>query len=211
MSAVASWYGSKRSGEKQARAARQAGEREQEMQEKGLALAREMWETGREDIAPFREFGQEGLDPIRNMLAQPFDFQSDPYTRAVLEGAQGNFLANQAARHRLFSGDTPVGMGRVAGDVYSGAMQNYLARLGPYFQRVGLGQTTAGGMAAGAQRFGESGANMLARMGQTAGESAYSQGLARAAGTQGRYGAIADTLGTVESALMRTYWPKGVT
>ena len=167
--------------------------------EASIASQEKMYEQARSDIAPWRKRGEKALRQLAGKVsAGPGDFQkSAGYDFRLQEGlkaVQGTTAPRSGAQMKALT--------RYGQDYASAEQDKFLGRyyesLRPLQSLAGVGQTAAGGQAAGAMQTGQGIANtqmatgqgiagMQQGLGQGLAQSALSAGNARASGYMNAY------------------------
>jgi len=147
-----SFFGTDLSGEGAAQASVEAARLQLEGTKLGIAEVKAGREQARADLSPFRQAGVDALPGLSSLIQDPNAQKSfitdNPFFTALADDAQSRLFANQAAKGKIGSGDTPK------------ALQNSLLLLGndllnqnisQRFNLATLGANAAAGQATATQ------------------------------------------------------------
>ena len=147
-----------------AEAAAEGARLQAEVGREGLQLTREAQERLEETLAPFVGFGEELIPQAMRLFGRNAGqaIVDDPVFTALADEAQRRIFANQAARGRLGSGETPIflqdALLRTGTDLLS-------RQRGDFLSGIGLGQASAAQQAAGGLQTSSRSADILSQIG----------------------------------------------
>lgn len=178
------------SGQKDAEAARDAQDAQEEQIREAMALQERMWNQQRADQAPWLEAGRTSLaDLMRLMQSGGYeDMANDPGFQFRMSEGQKALERSAAARGGLNSGGTMKALARYSQGVASDEFGNRYNRLA---NLAGLGQASAQNLAGHGGRYADSGSNLYGAMGN-----------ARSAGIIGQQNATSAAYGRTLGSLM---------
>lgn len=120
------------------KATKSAAKAQQKAAQEGIGLQREAIESFEARTDPFRELGVGAIDPLMKMIGTG----SNPLLDALEEDVSRRIFANQAARGKLGSGETPAALGTALGPLRLQQQQQDFTNL---FNLAGLGANVATG------------------------------------------------------------------